>query len=207
MKSIFKSIFIFVIAIVPILIQVHVFNQNQNLVDAPVIFSFEELGYETTTVKESHVSKYKNSKQEEVNLYSLRLSSGLDKESSVGLTMDLYECEDANQSRELFEELLRARKDFRNEITCKGTCYHPAATFESATADMYQLDEDEWGIDLGFSSIDYHNIPDNLVGSYEVFILKDDCVLELLISKEINLDAQKIEAMMNVFDRTEQVFE
>ena len=172
--------------------------EKDSTVNGPVIFSMEELGYKESNPIGSFVDVDRiNGK--DYDFYYLYVKS----DSEDFLKMYLYNCED-NDSRELLETILIQKKENQLKLSCTGNCYIGEITFEDSIKDWISLDD--WNVDLGYSSFDYHTEPTEHMGWYDVVLAKGNYVLMLDVDQDIEMSEETINALVGIFDRVD-VFE
>lgn len=170
--------------------------EKENTIDAPIIFSMEELGYKDSKPLGSFVDvDYVNGKEYE--FYYLYVNS----ETEDFLKMYLYECENVTVARNLFETILIQKKESMLKNSCIGDCYIGKITFEDAIKDWMELKD--WNVDIGYSSFDYHTEVSETMGWYDVVLSKGNYVLILDVDSDILMNKENINVLVSIFDRVE----
>lgn len=166
-------------------------KRTSKKVEAPVIVSLEDFGCENSEAKYSTLDTYEVKNGKKIDLYNLYLKS-YDGAESIIMEIFLYNCDDEIEAKETFEAVVVTLKDLTMKESCQNSCYYPPITFETATKDMYPINLEEWGVDYGYSSLDYRNIPADYNGWFDLFLVKDNKVLHMEIDKDMKLTPERI---------------
>lgn len=205
-KRIIKSIVISSISLCVLFI-LTIFDgiRQQHRIEAPVVFSMHDLGYLTSEVVSAKLieSKIKESGQS-VLAYNLYLKSSDENNEPVLLEFTVYLCSEEDVVK-VFESSIIAIKESERPH-CKTTkCYYPAIVYNDAIKEMYQLNSNVWGIDLGYSQVDYSDTSSWNKNIYQMALLKDNKVMSIKIDKDINLSNEVIESIISMFKKVEEM--
>ena len=178
-------------------------NIVDNTIDTSNFLTMNDLGFEYHETTKSKVDKVDLRIDPSGYIYELEMNNN-DANNYVSIDLTFYKFSDEKIARESFEALVRVLyKNSIKGIGCYiGTCHIPEIDFESTISHMYEINNEVWNVDSGYSL--------NEVFSNEwnhIVLLKDNQVLIFEYNSNSALNESHIPTISNLLEKTNLIFD
>lgn len=178
--------------------------RRQHRIEAPIIFSMQDIGYTNSEVVNSKLNEsWLKETGNSVLSYNLYLKSLDDLNDPVILEFTIYLCSDED-AMEVFKSSIITIKESERPY-CATKCYYPPIIYEDAIDEMFQLNAHVWGIDMGYSQINYTEATSWEKRTYEMVLLKGSKVLSIKLDKDIYLSSEVIKNIVSIFEKADNL--
>lgn len=178
--------------------------RRQHRIEAPIIFSMQDIGYTNSEVINSKLNKsWIKETGNSVLSYNLYLQSLDDLNDPVMLEFTIFLCSDEDAMEVIKSSIIAIKEGERPHCTTK--CYYPPIIYEDAIDEMFQLNAHIWGIDMGYSQINYTEATAWEKHMYEMVLLKGSKVLSIKLDKDIYMSSEVIKTIVSIFEKAEKL--